>query len=257
MTPLLHVRELVQDRSLLFAFVRQDLRLKYRGSLLGYLWAMLNPLMTLVVMTVAFTFIFSNRYPLHLFAALLPWQFFHSSQIGGCNSLISSANITLNWKTPLLIFPVRHTLYSFCEYVFALVGLGVIACFIGFRLSPSVMILPYSMLLLLIFSMSLSIIMSVLAVHFRDTQHLVDVAMRAWMYISPVIIPAESFPENHRWVLTLNPMYYFLELFDAPIARAEWPASSVILTATVITLLTTSVSLAVFDRYESKLVFRM
>lgn len=254
---LTHARELIQDRALLFSLVQQDLKLKYRGSALGFIWAMLNPLLMLSVMAFVFTFVFSRNYPLHLFATYLPWQFFSASQAEGSRSLTSSSGIILNWKTPLLMHPVRRSLFRFCEYLFSLIGLSIIVGLLGFRLSPAVIVLPFAMLLLLAFSMSLSIVVSVVSVFFRDLQHLVNVAMRGWFYMSPVLIPVSAFPEKYRWVLMMNPMYYFLELFDAPIARAEWPAMHLVVTATIITLAGMALALTVFDRYESRIVFRI
>ena len=254
---LLHIRELISDRSLLACLVMQDLKLKYRGSVLGFLWAMLNPLLMLGVMAFVFTAVFSRAYPLHLFATFLPWQFFSRAQTEGCRAYTSSSSIILHWKTPLLMHPIRRTLFRFFEYVFSLVGLSVVITAVGFQLTPAVLALPIAMLLLLAFSMSLSIIMSVVSLFFKDMQHLVDVLMRAWFYMSPVILPVSAFPDEHRWVLTFNPMYYFLELFDAPIARAEWPQLDLLLIATTITLVTMALALAVFQRYESRLVFRV
>lgn len=257
MSPLSHVRELVADRTLLWSMVKQDLKLKYRGSVLGFVWALVNPLLMLTVMALAFTFVFNRHYPLHLFATLLPWQFFQNSQTEGCRAITSSASIIMNWKVPLLVFPVRRTLFRFCEYLFALVGLGAIASCIGFRLSPAITVLPLSLLLLLMFSMGLSVFLSVVATYFHDLQHCVDVIFRAWFYLSPVLIPASSIPEQHKWVLWCNPMYYFLELFDAPIARAEWPSLECVLAATALAVASNILAVLAFDRNESGLVFRL
>ena len=257
MPTLIHVRELLDDWSLLVLLVLQDLKLKYRGTALGFLWALLNPLLMLTVMAVAFTFVFHRHYPLHLFATLLPWQFFQSSLVHGSQSLTSFSNVILHWKTPLLLFPARKTLFFFFEYLFALVGLSLIAWFLGFRLTPSLLVLPLSMLLLLTFALSLAVIMSVTAVYFRDLQQVLDVLLRAGFYLSPVLIPSQSYPEPYRWVLTINPMYYFLELFDAPIARGEWPTLHVVQVAGAIAVLSLPVALVVFDRNESKLSMRL
>lgn len=252
-----HVRDLMQDRSLLFTLVAQDLKLKYRGTLLGFVWATLNPLLMLTVMAVAFTYVFNKHYPLHLFATLLPWQFFQTSQTHGCRSLTTSGNIILHWKTPLLLFPVRKTLLCFCEYLFALIGLSCIAWFLGFRPSASLAVLPLSMLILLVFTMSLSVIMSVAAVFFRDVQHVMDVVMRAWFYLSPVLIPASRYPEKYLWILKLNPMYHFLELFDAPIARATWPETESLVIAAGFAVVSTIGALLVFNQNESRVIYRI
>lgn len=257
MRPLSHVHDLFADRVLLLAMVKQDLKLKYRGTVLGFFWALMNPLLMLTVMALAFTFVFNRDYPLHLFATLLPWQFFQNSQAEGCRAITSSASIVMNWKVPLLLFPVRRTLFRFCEYLFALVGLGAVAWWLGFQLTPAVTVIPLALLLLLIFSMGLSISFSVAATYFHDLQHCIDVVLRAWFYLSPVLIPASSIPDKYKWLLWCNPMYYFLELFDAPIARGEWPALECVLAATALSLASSIMALIVFDRNESGLVFRL
>jgi|TARA_B100000809_G_scaffold200519_1_gene200794 ABC-type polysaccharide/polyol phosphate export permease len=252
-----YLREVLAARMLIRNFLIQDMKLKYRRSMLGFLWTLLNPVLMLLVLTLAFTFIFDRRYPLHLFATLLPWQFFASSLAEGGQSIIKSHTFLLNWNVPKLIFPLRHVLFRFCEYIFALIGLFSIAWLIGFRPTTALFILPLSIVLLFLVALGLGTILSVFSIYFRDTHHLLDVVLRGWFYLTPVIIPFEHIPERIQPFFKLNPMYYLLEMFDAPITRGVWPASEVVTISCLMAIAACAGALAVLSRFEDDVVFRL
>ena len=243
-------------------FLRQDLTLKYRRSVLGFIWSLLNPMLMLVVMTVAFSFLFSRDsgpggFALHLFACLLPWQCLASCIGMGSRSLISGERLIMQVAIPIWIFPMRRSLFAITEYVLSMVALAAIIWFVGFVPSTALWILPLSVLCLFAFGFGLAAVTSVLVVYFRDTEHLITVVLRAWFYLTPVILPFTAIPENLLPYFKLNPAYYLLQMFDSPITLAELPPTETIFIAVGIAATSALLGVATLSRFRDDIVFRL
>lgn len=254
------LHEIIRARTIVKNFLLEDIKVKYRRSVLGFLWSLLNPLLMLVVISAAFATLFAGtkgQYTLHLLATLLPWTCVSLSIEGGCRSILQSENYIRQYRFPKLIFPMRTILFAFVELLLALVALLPIALFLGMKPGPPLALIPYAILLLLIMLVGLGAMASVAVVYFRDAEHLIGVFMRAWFYLTPILIPFDAIPEKYQKYFALNPMYHMLELFDAPIARGVWPSSTVLLTATVIAAASFVAGLAVFFRVEDDVIFRL
>lgn len=256
------VRGILRRRTLIGAFLSVDLRLKYRRSSLGFLWSLLNPLLMLTVMAVAFSFVFprgSGRgtFVLHLFACLLPWQALAGAVEQGGRSLVKGENLLLQYPLPKLLLPLRRTIFAFVEYFFALIALGLVAGFVGFRPSWALLWLPVGVLLLFCFSLGLASIAAVMTVYFRDTVHLLGVTLRAWFYLTPVLIPYTAMPESVRQWAQINPAYHLIKIFDDIINLSVAPAPTTLLIAAASALTALLLGLWILAKFEHKLVFRL
>ena len=253
-----NIAAVFRSRPIIKNFLLQDIKVKYRRSWLGFGWALLHPLLMLLVLTAAFSFIFHRTaYTLHLFATLLPWVCMANAVEGAARSLISSQSLLRQYNIPKLVFPIRNILFCFCEYVFSLGGLFCIAFFIGFRPSIALAVLPLSIALLFFFALGIGALAAVSTVYFRDMGHLIGVAMRAWFYLTPIIIPFNQFPERYQALARLNPMYYLTEMFDAPITHGVWPAMDVTLMAAILALSICTLGLLLFFRLQDELIFHL
>lgn len=253
-----NVRDVFRSRLILRNFLLQDIKVKYRGSVLGFFWALLNPILMLLVLTAAFSFVFNrSAYTLHLFATLLPWVCMAGAVEGAARSLVASQGLLRHYRFPRLIFPLRKVLFSFCEYFFSLAGLFCVALLIGFRPSPALVILPLSIALLFLFALGLGALAAVSMVYFRDTSHLISVTMRAWFYLTPIIIPFDQIPPKYARFVQLNPMYYLTLMFDAPITHNMLPTLNVVFLATAISLAFCLIGVTVFFRVQDELIFRL
>lgn len=252
-------QELFHYRTILKNFLKQDIKIKYRRSFLGFLWSLLNPILMMAVITTAFSFMFNRPegYTLHLLATLLPWICFSQALESSSRSIISSENYLRQLYFPKLVFPLRRTLFSFCEYIFSLLALFVVFGFIGFRPTPALLILPFSIVVLLCFTLGLGCLGAVIVVYFRDAEHLIGVATRAWFYLTPILIPYDEIPARFQKYFALNPMYYVLEMFDAPISRGVLPSPEIILISTVLAMTACLFGLTVFFKMEDGLIFRL
>lgn len=254
-------------------FLRQDLTLKYRRSVFGFLWSLLNPMLMLAVMTVAFSFLFasgmrgeaaamkgatgSGGFALHLFACFLPWQCLAACIGLGSRSLIGAERLLLQAPIPVWIFPLRRTLFAVVEYVLSMVALACIIWFVGFVPSTALLILPLSVACLFGFGFGLAALTSVLVVYFRDTEHLITVVLRAWFYLTPVIIPFTAIPDSLLPYFKLNPAYYLMQMFDSPITLAEFPPQETIFMAVGIAAVSLAAGMFTLSRFKDEIVFRL
>jgi ABC-type polysaccharide/polyol phosphate export permease len=257
-----HVAGVWQRRALAGAFLSQDLRIKYRRSSLGFLWSLLNPVLMLTVMAVAFSFVFDRgegkgSFALHLFACLLPWQALAGAVEQGGRSLVRGEGLLLQYPLPKLLLPLRRTLFAFVEYLFATVALALVAGFIGFRPSWALLWLPVGVALLFCFALGLATVTAVTMVYFRDVAHLVSVGMRAWFYLTPILIPYDRIPAEIAQWAQLNPAYHLIKIFDDVINLGVAPDATTLLVATAVALGTLLLGLAVIAAQDRKLVFRL
>lgn len=249
-------------RALAGAFLALDLRLKYRRSSLGFLWSLLNPVLMLTVMAAAFSFVFDRgsgqgSFALHLFACLLPWQALAGAVEQGGRSLVRGEALLMQYPLPKLLLPLRRTLFAFTEYLFATVALALVAGFIGFRPSWALLWLPAGIALLFCFALGLATLTAVTMVYFRDVAHLIAVGMRAWFYLTPVLIPYTAIPDSIRPYAEMNPAYHLIRIFDDVINLGVAPDGRTLLTATAVSAAMLLLGLAVIAAQDRKLVFRL
>ena len=252
--------EVYRARTIVRTFLVQDLTLKYQSAVLGLLWTLLKPLLLIAVIALAFSFAFrrpGSNYTLHLLATLLPWLAFSQAVSSGSESLVGFARLLRQFYFPKIIFPLRRVLLEICEGMLSLTMLFVVAVFLDFRPTLALLILPLAVLNLLLVSFGAAALGAVLVVYFRDVQHLITVLLRAWFYVTPIIIPFDHLPESYQPYFLINPMYYILELFDAPISRSVWPTNEAVLIATAIALGSTIFATLIFFWFEDELLPRL
>ena len=204
------LRELYQYREMIVSLVRKDLKGRYKGSVLGFLWTFLNPLLQLLVYTMVFSVILKSGIPnyyLHLFVALVPWIFFASSLTTGAKLVLDQKNMIKKIYFPREVLPVAYTLSSFCNMLFSF---SIIFLVIGvMRLGVNAAALPWLipvMAIQFVLVLGMNLITSAVTVYIRDLEHIMGVVSMAWMYLSPVVYGIDFVPENwRRWYL-LNPM---------------------------------------------------
>lgn len=251
-----------RSRALAAAFLSLDLRLKYRRSSLGFLWSLLNPLLMLAVMAAAFSFVFDRgsgrgSFALHLFACLLPWQAMTGAVEQGGRSLVRGEALLLQYPLPKLLLPLRRTLFAFVEYLFATVALALVAGFIGFRPSWALLWLPVGVVLLFLFALGLATVTAVAMVYFRDVAHLTAVGMRAWFYLTPILIPFDRIPEQVAAYARWNPAYHLIKIFDDVINLGVAPDATTLVVAAAVALGAFAAGLAAIAAQDNKLVFRL
>ena len=252
--------ELYDSRNVLQQFVAQQLVLKYRRTVLGYIWTLVNPLLMMSIMAVVFSTLFKadlRTFAGFLFAGMIPWNFFNSVATQAGTAFINNEGLIKKIYLPKLIFPLSITIASLIDSLLSFVALFIIILALGGTLSWALLFLPVSFALLFLFSMGFGMIMSIVTVFFRDLQHVILIVMQALFFLTPILYKPDSLKGKVAWLVEMNPVTPFIALFRTPLIDASLPGLGVLFQATIIATTTFAVGLFIFLRQEKKIVFRL
>lgn len=218
-------------RDLFFFLVWRDLLIRYKQTALGVLWAVLQPLLKLVVFSVVFGRLMNTAsegvpYPVFVFAGLLPWQFFSEALTRSSQSLVSNVNLVTKVYFPRLIIPLAAAGGAIVDFAIAFVILAGVMILYGVVPGWEIlMMIPLTFLTVLV-SMGVGILLSALTVSYRDFRYVVPFALQIWLFLTPVIYPVKVIPETWRWALALNPMTGVVDGFRSAILGKPWDLQS-------------------------------
>lgn len=212
------LRELVCYRELLWNLVVRDLKVRYRGSVLGFLWCLANPLLMMVVFTIVFTVLLQNntieKFPVFILIGVLAWNLHSTAIMGATHSIVANAALVTKIYFPREILPISVVLSNTVNFVFALLVLFAMIFFSQVSLSPTVLLLPLLLLSQVIFTIGLGLILSTANVYFRDTAIIMETLMLAWFFLTPIFYRIEDvFPAYARAMYILNPMASFISSY--------------------------------------------
>lgn len=251
------VQHLVTYRPLLKELVVRDLKVKYRRSVLGYLWSLLNPLLMMVVMTVVFSYFFRyqiENYPLYLISGQILWTFFNESTNMAMFSVIDNAALIKKVYIPKFIFPLSRVFSSFVTMGFSLVAILIVMIFTRATFSWTILLFPIPLFMLLIFSCGMGLILSSMSVYFRDITHLYSVVTMAWMYLTPIFYPIETLPEDVAVILQFNPMYHYLFFFRQLILYGTIPTASTWMICGGVSIGMLAIGMLVFKKLQKNFI---
>lgn len=250
-------RKFAKYKALLGRLVQRDLKVKYRRSVLGYLWSLLNPLLMMLVMTLVFSYMFRYsipHYPIFLITGQVLFNFFSESTTMAMDSIINNAPLIKKVYIPKYIFPLSRVLSSFVTFLFSLAAVVIVMIFTQTPFTPVILLFPIPLLYVLTFSIGFGMLLSVSAVYFRDTRYLYSVLIMAWMYLTPIFYPIESLPEKLRPFEKFNPLYSFIECFRNIILYGKVPTFSNTLISVFWCVLVLALGTAVFKRKQADFI---
>ncbi|MFW6012119.1 MAG: ABC transporter permease [Gemmatimonadota bacterium] len=250
--------ELLRYRDLVQALVVRDLKVRYRRSAIGFLWTMLQPLMTMLVLTLVFSAIFRfeiANYPVYALAGIMFWNFFSQSIITAMNSLKSNAHLLTKIPVPKAVFPLSTVIAGVINLLFALVPLFGILLFTGHPIRPALLFLPAAIVLAALFTLGAGLLLSPMAVFFYDTIEMVTVVMTLLMYMTPIFYPMDIVPEKYLWVVRFNPVRSVLEVFRDPIYFGKVPPLSHLSVAVAVTAVALLIGFVAFRRSSDRIPF--
>lgn len=212
-----------KDKYILRQLVTKDFKIKYRRSVLGVAWSVLNPLLMMVVMSIVFSTIFGQSrngsitpemYPLYLIVGNITFSVMSESTNQALMSIIAASSLLKKVKVHRWVFPVQKVLFSLVNFAFSLVAVALVM--LWFHVLPTwhLILLPVCLFLLMCFCMGLGMMLSALAVFFRDVMHLWTVVITAWMYLTPIFWTTDYISQMAHWIQVLvvvNPMYNYLQ----------------------------------------------
>jgi homopolymeric O-antigen transport system permease protein len=209
-------REVFKYRALIYALVSRELKARYRGSVLGFLWSLLNPMLLMLVYWLVFSIYMRfgmKNYHVFLFCGLLPWVWFSSALLEGCNSILAGSNLVKKVLFPAEILPIVAILSNLIHYLLALPILIFFLLISGIPIGWHIIWFPVVAAVQLIFTLGVVLILAALSVHYRDIQQILNNLVTLWFFLSPIIYPLSGLPagaQKYMWVMNLNPMVHIM-----------------------------------------------
>lgn len=221
------LRELWNNRSIVSMLAINDLKLRYRSSVLGFLWSFLEPLLMLSVLYLVFTNIFKTdieNYPLYLLLGLIIWYMFNRSTSMGLSSLLDKRGIISHIYFRREIVVISSCITAFLMMLFEFIVFGIFLAIFNFIPSSTIFLLPLLLANLFILSLGVSLALSVLTVHFRDIRFIWNVVLQAGFFLAPIIYTLEIFPENIQNLLRINPLVHIIEMAHGLVLYNQLPS---------------------------------
>ena len=211
----------VKYRALIDQLVMRDIKTKYRRSILGLVWTVLNPLLMMTVLSIVFSYFFSRygsieNFPVYLLCGQLIFNFFNESTSISMGSIIHSGELIKKVYVPKYLFPITKVLSCSVNLLSSVIALVIVMVVTRARVTPTVLLAVFPLLYVFLFSVGVSLFLAAAAVSFRDLLHLYGVLTTAWMYLTPVIYPMEILEAAPSWVtfiVNINPLTAFIKIF--------------------------------------------
>jgi lipopolysaccharide transport system permease protein len=250
----LGLREIWAYRELLFFLTWRDIKIRYKQTLLGASWAVIQPLFAMLLFTLFFGRLArvpsdNIPYPVFAYAGLLPWTFFSNAIINAGNSLIGSSSLITKVYFPRVIIPAAAVLAGLLDFAIAFLLLIPLLLYYDIEVTWKILLLPLFILQATLLALGAGMWLSALNVKYRDVRYALPFVIQLWLFASPVIYPASMMPDRWRWILALNPMTGIIESFRASLFGHEFPVAT-ILPAVVITIVILLYSFFAFRRAE-------
>lgn len=245
-------------REYLLQSVMRDLRLKYKRSVLGYVWTMLHPLAMMIIIAVVFASIMNmptKDYAVFLFAGLLPWNFFQSTTMMSLGSIRANARLFGQIPVPKYIFIISIACSNLVNFTLALVPLIILTIAFGRQIPPTIAALPVVMLPFFCVVIGVALILATASVFFDDTLHLAEVAMQALYFMCPVLYHRDLLPERVVNYLALNPLFQHIEFIRAVLYNGVLPDPRDFALNSLASLLILAIGLLIFKRNEDKFLY--
>lgn len=240
--------------------VSKDFKLKYRRSVLGIAWSVLNPLLMMCVQAVVFTQLMKRHddtipnFPIYLILGNTAWNLMADATRQGMQSIIHAQSLLKKVRINRWVFPVQKVLFSVVNYAFSLLAVAVVMLFFGWRLGRWALLVPLGVLYLTIFCIGLSLLLSSLAVFFRDVIHLWGVVLTAWMYLTPLFYSIKILPDWMKVVMKFNPMYQYVTFIRRCLLWKMNPGLMTHGACIIFALLSLAIGYAVFRKTEDRFI---
>ncbi len=255
------LRAIFHYRHLVVQFVRRDILTRYKRSVLGVAWSMLNPLGTMLILTIVFSQAFGGSqegYAAYVLSGLIAWNFFAQSSNAATLHLVWGGSLLKKIYIPRTSFAVSATGTGLINILFSLIPLLIVMLITGVPIRWTIILLPIPILFLAMFALGVGLLISAMAIFYADIAEMFQIALTAWMYLSPVIYSPEILPEAYRfWITRLNPMFYLIELFRMPIYYGKVPDLSLVMIAGGISIVTLFAGWIYFTGKSDEFAYRV
>ena len=255
------LKELYAYRQMIFSLVKKDLRGRYKGSVLGFMWTFINPLLQMGVYTLVFSIILRNdidKYYLFLFVALVPWIFFSASLTGGADSVLASKDMLKKIYFPREVLPISYVTGAFVNMLLSFVVIFGVIIFTGHGLNPlALLTLPIIMLVEYVMALGIALLSSALTVYFRDLSYILGIIAMIWQYLTPIMYPLDALKNVKPLVFLIkgfNPLYYYVAQFRDLIYYGRLPGPRVFFGGWIIAFVMLGIGVWCFQKAKDKFI---
>jgi homopolymeric O-antigen transport system permease protein len=250
--------DLLRYRSLLATLVSRDLKVRYKRSVLGVLWTMVNPLLMMIVFSIVFAQVFRfsiEHFTIYFLSAYLLWNFVAQTTAWSTACLLGNAPLIRKIYVPKAIFVLATTLSGLVNLVVSLVPLAGLMLIVGHPMRASLAFLPVAILVATAFTYGVSLLLAAVCIEFNDVVQIYQVWLVAWMYLTPVIYPLDVIPPRFIWIVKLNPMYYIVETFRRPVYEGVVPGARMVVPAVLSAVVMLVFGWWLFERRSDRIAY--
>lgn len=247
-----------RQKALIWELALKDLKLRYKRSVLGFLWALLNPALMMVVLTIVFSTILRFKIPhyaIFVLSALLPWTFFSQSISYGVECIVSNGQLIKKVAVPKLVFPVAAVVSNVINLLLSLIPMALVVLAVGHPFYATWLFLPVSILALILFTLGMTFFFAAANVFYRDVSHILQVVLSAWFYFSPIVYAIDFVPANMQWIFKLNPIIYVLNGFRLSVYYGQLPRAQSVVASFLFGFLALLLGFAFFRKYQDEFVY--
>ncbi len=246
--------KVVYIKDLLVVLTVKELKARYKSTTFGFLWAFVNPLLQMIILSVVFKFFFRiqvENYPIFLFSGLLPWMFFNLSLSGGTTVLVDNRDLLKKVVFPREILPLSAILTNFVNFLASMVIFLLVLIILGFFNIGQIIFLPLAIILQLILTAGIVFLTSALNIVFRDVAYIIQAGLILWFYLSPIFYPLSFVPERFVNFYSINPMVAIISLYRYALMGEHLPSLMAITGSFIVSIIIFVIGTFIFEKRKS------
>jgi ABC-type polysaccharide/polyol phosphate export permease len=253
------LRDIFQYRDLIYQLVRRDIVTRYKRSVLGIAWTLIQPLGMMFIISVVFSQLFQDvkGYSVYVLSGIVTWTFFSQTTNATIHQMVWGGVLLKKIYLPSTAFAVSSIGTGLVNLLLSLIPLILLALFNQIPMNSSIFFVPIAMILLAMFSLGLGLLISTFAVFFPDVAEMYQVILLGWMYLTPIIYPIDVVSVNIQRLILLNPMYYFVLMMQAPLYQGMLPPLHVIYKGAFMAIATLVIGWVVFSVKSDEFAYRV
>lgn len=249
-----------RNRQLIWALALKELKLRYKRSLLGFLWALLNPMLLMLVLAVVFSTVMPiniPHYAIFLLSVQLPWTFFAQSLSYAAESIVGNGDLIKKVAVTKAVFPIAAVTSNMINLLLSMIPLVLIVLAMRHPFYWTWLFLPVPLVALTIFTLGATFFFATANVYYRDVAHIIQVLVNVLFYLTPIIYSIDSIPHRYQWLFKLNPLIFALNQFRLSVYYGILPKMSSVVAAFVCGFLSLIIGFAIFRRHQEEFVFHV
>lgn len=257
---LIYYQNFKKYRYLLLLLTRNQISKKYRGSILGILWSLLNPLLQMVVLTLIFSSLFKNHienFPLYMISGRLIYEFFANGTSGTMKSIVDASALIKKVYIPKYLVTISRVLAEFVISLVALIDLVIVMLITKADFSVNILYAPIYLIFLLMFTTGISLLLSTVTIFFRDIEHIYSIFIMMLMYFSAIFYPENIIPQRFQLILQANPIYQFIDGFRNAVYYGQTLDTINLLYCILVGVFSFIIGLFIFEKYQHKFVLHI